>query len=138
LKAAALQKEADALEKQKTLAEEAKKEEAKAAALAEKQKEVDTEKKQAAQKEKQRKMAMQQSNIIQIENLPNNFSNLMLDELIKNYPGMEKIVEADGPKCRAVVSFNSADSAKFAVMGLNRFKVDQSGRQLKVTFMVKE
>jgi hypothetical protein len=34
----------------------------------------------------------------------------------------------------AVVSFNSADSAKFAVIGLNRFKVDQTGRQLKVSF----
>lgn len=61
----------------------------------------------------------------------------MLDELIKNYPGVEKVIETDGTSCRAVISFNSADSAKFAVMGLNRFKVDQSGRQLSVTFVHK-
>ena len=61
----------------------------------------------------------------------------MLDELIKNYSGVEKVVEADGTACRAVISFNSADYAKFAVMGLNRFKVDQSGRQLSVTFVHK-
>lgn len=48
----------------------------------------------------------------------------MLEELIKNYPGVEKVVEANGSECRAVILFNSADSAKFAVMGLNRFKVD--------------
>ena len=80
---------------------------------------------------------IQQSDIILIENLPSNFSRLMLDELIKNYPGVEKVLEADGTACKAVICFNSADSAKFAVMGLNRFKVDQSGRQLSVTFVNK-
>ena len=58
----------------------------------------------------------------------------MLEELIKSYPGVEGIVEADGPAAKAVIEFNSPDSAKFAVMGLNRFKVDQSGRELKVDF----
>jgi len=48
----------------------------------------------------------------------------MLDELVKSYPGVERILEADGAGCRAVVSFDSSDSAKFAVMGLNRFIVD--------------
>jgi len=58
----------------------------------------------------------------------------MLEELIRNYPGVEGVLETDGSECRAVIGFTSGDSAKFAVMGLNRFKVDQSGRELKVTF----
>jgi len=61
---------------------------------------------------------MLQSSTILIENLPVNFSRLMLDELVKSYPGVERILEADGAGCRAVVSFDSSDSAKFAVMGL--------------------
>ena len=68
------------------------------------------------------------SKIIQIENLPPNFSKLMLEELIKAYPGVDGILEADGPAAKAVIEFNSSDSAKFAVMGLDRFKVDASGR----------
>jgi hypothetical protein len=56
--------------------------------------------------------------------LPLNFSKLTLDELVKSYPGVEQILEADGTKCRAVIKFDSSDSAKFAVMGLNRFIVD--------------
>ena len=58
----------------------------------------------------------------------------MLEELIKNYPGIDAVVSTDGPGCKAVIRFNSSDSAKFAVMGLNRFKVDQSGRELRVSF----
>jgi len=52
----------------------------------------------------------------------------MLDELIKNYPGFERVLEADGAACRALIKFDSSDSAKFAVMGLNRFLVDTTGR----------
>jgi len=63
-----------------------------------------------------------------------NFSRLMLEELTKNYPGVDSIIEADGPGCRAVIKFDSADQAKFAVMGLNRFRVDQGGRELRVNF----
>ena len=74
------------------------------------------------------------TNMIQIENLPVNFSRLMLEELTKNYPGVDSIVEMDGPDCRAVIKFDSADQAKFAVMGLNRFRADQSGRELRVNF----
>jgi len=48
----------------------------------------------------------------------------MLEELTKNYPGVDSILEADGPGCRAVIKFDSSDQAKFAVMGLNRFRVD--------------
>lgn len=66
----------------------------------------------------------QPTNFIQIENLPINFSRLMLEELTKNYPGVDSIIETDGPGCRAVIKFDSADQAKFAVMGLNRFRVD--------------
>lgn len=62
--------------------------------------------------------------------MPPNYSKLMLEQLIKNYPGVQSILEADGPNQRAVVEFDSADSAKFAVMGLNRFHVDASGREL--------
>jgi len=69
-----------------------------------------------------------------IENLPENFSRLMLEELTKNYSGVDSIVEMDGPSCKAVIKFDSPDLARFAVMGLNRFRVDQSGRELKVNF----
>lgn len=62
----------------------------------------------------------------------------MLDELIKNYPGVKQIENVDGENCRAVIAFSSADSAKFAVMGLNRFKVDSSGRELRVSFTTKD
>ena len=86
------------------------------------------------QQEKAAKAKVLPSRFIQIENLQANFSKLMLEELIKSYPGVEGIVEADGPAARAVIEFSSADSAKFAVMGLNRFKVDSSGRELKVAF----
>ena len=61
----------------------------------------------------------------------------MLEEMIKSYPGVEGILEADGPAAKAMIEFNSPDSAKFAVVGLNRLKVDQSGRELKVTFVPK-
>lgn len=33
----------------------------------------------------------------------------MLDELIKNYPGVKEIVQVDGENCKAVIAFNSAD-----------------------------
>ena len=79
-----------------------------------------------------------QTATILVENLPPNFSRLMLDELVKSYPGVERIVEMDGAGCRAVIGFDSSDSAKFAVMGLNRFIVDQSGRQLAVSFVPEE
>ena len=74
------------------------------------------------------------TNVIAIENLPINFSRLMLEELFKNYQGVDSIVEVDGPACRAVIRFDSVDQAKFAVVGLNRFRVDQSGRELRVNF----
>jgi RNA recognition motif. (a.k.a. RRM, RBD, or RNP domain) len=62
-----------------------------------------------------------QTEVVLIENLPVNYSRLMLDELIKNYPGCQKVLEMDGAACRAVIEFDSPDNAKFAVMGLNRF-----------------
>ena len=74
------------------------------------------------------------TSVIAIENLPVNFSRLMLEELFKNYQGVDSIVEMDGPACRAVIRFDSVDQAKFAVVGLNRFRVDQSGRELRVNF----
>ena len=48
----------------------------------------------------------------------------MLEELTKNYPGVDSILEADGPNCKAVIKFDSADQAKFAHIGLNRYRVD--------------
>ena len=64
------------------------------------------------------------SNMLEVSNLPENFSKLMLEELVKNYQGIESIVEIDGPGCRAIIKFDSPDQAKFAVTGLNRFRVD--------------
>ena len=52
--------------------------------------------------------------MIEISNLPENFSRLMLEELVKNYQGVEAILEIDGPGCRAVIKFDSPDQAKFA------------------------
>lgn len=48
----------------------------------------------------------------------------MLEELLKNYPGVDMILETDREKRQALVRFASIDSAKFTVNGLNRFKVD--------------
>lgn len=86
---------------------------------------------------KQAKQVLSQTEIIQIDNLPVNFSRLMLDELIKNYPGCQKVMQMDGAACRAVIEFDSPDNAKFAVMGLNRFIVDQNNRMLSVSFVQK-
>jgi hypothetical protein len=68
-----------------------------------------------------------QSNLVLIENLPEASSHTqILDELLRNYPGVDKVSMVDSQA--ALVTFGSADSAKFAVMGLHRFKVDQAGR----------
>ena len=64
--------------------------------------------------------------MVVIENLPEVPHAKILEELLKNYPGVEKVTSSD--KTSAQVVFNSADNAKFAVIGLHRFKVDQSGR----------
>ena len=76
--------------------------------------------------------------MIEISNLPENFSRLMLEELVKNYQGVEAILEIDGPGCRAVIKFDSPDQAKFAQIGLNRFRVDQNGYELKANFYHEE
>ena len=94
--------------------------------------------KQKQQKHATKPVKILPSRVIEIENLPENYSRLMLEEMIKSYPGVEGILEADGPSSRAVIEFNSPDSAKFAVVGLNRLKVDQSGRELKVKFVQKQ
>lgn len=67
---------------------------------------------------------LSQSNLILIENLPESSvpHSKILEELLKNYPGVDRVVSSDSSS--AVISFQSSDSAKFAVMGLNRFKVD--------------
>ena len=62
-----------------------------------------------------------QSAQILIENLPDTQNTRIVDELLKNYPGVDKITHQGKS---AIIAFNSADSAKFAVIGLNRFKVD--------------
>ena len=67
------------------------------------------------------KVLLQQSSTVEVEGLPPQNAQEVLEELLKNYPGVEKIC-CDGEK--AQVTFQSSDSAKFAVMGLNRFKVD--------------
>lgn len=86
---------------------------------------------------KQAKKVLQQTETIQIDNLPVNFSRLMLDEIIKNYPGIVKVLQMDGAACRAVVEFDSPDNAKFAVMGLNKLRVDNDNRILSVSFVQK-
>ena len=90
---------------------------------------------QKQQKQVKKPAKILPSKVIEIENLPENYSKLMLEVMIKGYPGVEEILEADGPSQRALIEFDSADSAKFAVVGLNRLKVDQSGRELKVQFV---
>ena len=49
------------------------------------------------------------SEVIEIRNLPLNYSNLMLEQLTKAYPGVESIIEADGPGQRALIKFDTAD-----------------------------
>jgi hypothetical protein len=62
--------------------------------------------------------------MILIENLPETDvpHSKILEELLKNYPGVDKVISKDSSSAR--ISFVSSDSAKFAVMGLNKFKID--------------
>ncbi len=61
--------------------------------------------------------------MVLIENLPEADSHSqILDELLKNYPGVDKLNTVDNQS--VLITFSSADSAKFAVMGLHRFKVN--------------
>ena len=78
------------------------------------------------------------TDLIKIENLPANFSRLMLEELTKNYPGFDCLLEQNGPDCSAILKFDSAFQANFAVMGLNRYRVDSSGTELHVNFFNKD
>jgi len=57
-----------------------------------------------------------------IENLPETNVALILEELLKNYAGVDRVESIE--RQQAIISFNSADNAKFAVIGLNRYKVD--------------
>ncbi len=69
-------------------------------------------------------MLLSQSNLVLIENLPKSdvSHSKILEELLKNYPGVDKVMNEDASS--ATISFVSSDSAKFAVMGLNKFKID--------------
>ena len=58
----------------------------------------------------------QQSQIIQIENLPTNYNHLLLQELIKNVPGVS---DYQWVADKAVVKFMSANDAKLALSGKN-------------------
>jgi hypothetical protein len=58
----------------------------------------------------------------------------MLEELLKNYPGVERIFEQDQEKSTCLIKFTNIENAKLAVKGLNRFKVDQSGTELSVIY----
>ena len=62
--------------------------------------------------------------MIRIENLPDQFSQGVVEELLKNYPGVEKIFEMDQEIRSCLIKFMSVENAKLAVGGLNRFKVD--------------
>jgi len=84
---------------------------------------ADLAKAQVAEKAK-RTRSQQRTNVIKIENLPKDFSEAAINELLKNYPGVDKVLEMNKEDSIALVKFTSVDSAKFAVGGLNRFKVD--------------
>ena len=39
--------------------------------------------------------SQQRTNVIKIENLPTDFSDSTIDELLKNYPGVDKVIETN-------------------------------------------
>lgn len=59
---------------------------------------------------------MKQSNAIAIENLPENYNQVLLQELLKNYPGVEDY-NLDAAKFRAIVKFHTSNDAKLALSG---------------------
>lgn len=74
------------------------------------------------------------SNTIEIANLPEDFSRSMIDQIVSNYPGVERIFDTDCENRTCLIKFSSVENAKLAVGGLNRFKVDQSGTELSVVY----
>ncbi|CDW80925.1 UNKNOWN [Stylonychia lemnae] len=76
---------------------------------------------------------LKQSNSLLLENLPQNYNQLLLQELLKNYPGLQEY-QLDAQKGRAVVNFHTSNDAKVALSGLNKYQIDHEGRELKASF----
>ena len=56
----------------------------------------------------------------------------MLNELVKNYPGVTD-AQLNSKEQYAVVRFDTKEQAKLALSGLNHFKIDQMGTELRVS-----
>jgi hypothetical protein len=59
---------------------------------------------------------LRNADTIIIENLPSNYNHLMLQELLRNYPGIDEH-KLNSSKQSAVVRFDSPDDAKLALSG---------------------
>ena len=59
------------------------------------------------------------TNFIQIENLPPNFTRILLRQLTKGFPGEPTIVDTNKPGCSAIMKFDSPEQAKAAMLALN-------------------
>eukprot|EP00347_Sterkiella_histriomuscorum_P013706 403363680 len=81
-----------------------------------------------------KEMALKQSNAIAIDNLPGNYNQLLLQELLRNYPGVADY-NLDVEKHVATVHFHTSNDAKVALAGLNQYQIDSEGTQLRVTFV---
>jgi hypothetical protein len=80
----------------------------------------------------QKEKLMKQPELIAIDNLPADYNHLMLQELLKHYPGVTEM-QMVPEKQQALVRFETADEARLALAGLNKFKVEE-GRELRATF----
>ncbi len=68
----------------------------------------------------QKEQVLKQSNTIAIENLPSSYNQLLLQELLTNYPGVAEY-NLQLEKQRATVRFHTTNDAKLAVGGKNHF-----------------
>lgn len=59
---------------------------------------------------------MKESLAIIIEGLPENYNQLMLQELVRNFPGLQEY-DLEGETQKAIVKFKTHDDAKLALAG---------------------
>jgi hypothetical protein len=87
--------------------------------------------------------ALKESASILVEGLPSGYNQLMLQELVRGYNGLQDYkIKADSRS--ALVHFTRHEDAKIAlagkyflhisVLGLNKFKVDKEGHELRASF----
>lgn len=91
-----------------------------------------------------RQQVIQEAKAVLIEGLPENYNQLMLQELVRAFPGLQEY-SLKAERQSAVVVFGTHEEAKVALsgmpvhlqlflIGLHRFRVDQEGSELRASF----